>query len=103
MRQRSRIDLNADLGLKNSNPDRGDLLFFGTEPDTWYLAIPDINDPSCYVVEGWATETIEELHFNFGLVLPKANDFDRGLGNFTNPAGSQFCVSERGEVLRLRE
>jgi len=97
------VDLNADTSLKNSNPDRGDLLFHGTEPEVWYLAIPDYNDPNCYIVEGSATETIEELQFNFGLVLQKADDFDRGSGNFNNPAGSQFCVNERGEVVRLRE
>jgi hypothetical protein len=74
-----------------------------TAEGPWFYAKRSGGDPSCYVVEGWATETIEELHLNFGLVLPKANDFDRGSGNFTNPAGSQFCVSERGEVLRLRE
>jgi hypothetical protein len=55
---RARINLNSDLALRNSDPDEGDLLFYGTEPRSWFLAVPDYDDPSCYIVEGWATETL---------------------------------------------
>jgi len=97
------IDQNTVLELRGSKLHERSLLFYGTEPAPWYFAARDLDDPNGYMVEGWATETIEELHMNFGLVLQKAPNFDRGSGNFTRPAGSQFCVNERGEVLRLRE
>jgi hypothetical protein len=99
-----RLRVDEDRRLRDAQPQVGGLMFTGGTADSrWFFAVPDYNDPNCYIVEGSATETIEELHFSFGLVLQKADDFDRGSGNFNNPAGSQFCVNERGEVLRLRE
>ncbi len=70
-----------------------------------FMAIPG-RDPTCYVVEGVASDVGDAIAFDFGLRLPKADDFDPGSvrgGRFANPAGPQFCVNDAGEVMSLRE
>jgi hypothetical protein len=100
------VDLNDTTRLRDRAPDVGDLFFYGQrEGERWFLAIPG-RDPTCYIVEGYATDVGEAIEFDFGLRLPKAADFDPGSvsgGRFANPAGPQFCVNAEGEVLFLRE
>jgi hypothetical protein len=97
------VDLAVDSALKGSDPDVGDLLFYGTHPELWFYAQRPGSDPNCYLIQALvAEETNSELWFDFGLILPKAQDFDRGSGNFRDPL-TAFCVNDRGEVTRLRE
>lgn len=97
------IDRAVDRALRNSDPDEGDLLFYGTGPEPWYYALRlDDRTESCSL-NGLAQESDRELRFDFGLVLPLAAEFDPGSGNFRQPGGSFFCVNAQGQVTRLYE
>ena len=102
-----RIDLDraVDDALQDATPVPGSLLFYGTAPRPWFHAESPGPSEDCYLVRGLIEGDVggPELHFDFGLVLPKSDDFDPGSGNFRRPQGSAFCVNAQGEVTRLYE
>ena len=97
------LDKNEARTLQGGDPVAGDLLFYGAHPHPWFITLRSGNGRERCSLNGLATETNGELHFDFGLVLPKAADFDPGSYNFRRPGGSFFCVNERGELTRLYE
>jgi hypothetical protein len=105
--QSIRLRTDEDIRLLNTQPEEGSLMFAGHASDgsLWFYAQRPGPSEDCYLVTGLIEGDVgaAELHFDFGLVLPKARDFDAGSGNFRRPQGSAFCVNEQGEVTRLYE
>ena len=90
-----------------TDPNEGDLLLYGTEPDgPWFWSGPLVDDPvtgsQCAYMGGPALEQGASIVFAVGLRLPKAEDFDPAEirdGEFPS-ATRVFCVDELGEVTR---
>ncbi|MDQ4107784.1 MAG: hypothetical protein M3138_03125 [Actinomycetota bacterium] len=105
-----RIELNRTARIGGStDPDEGDLLLYGTEPDgPWFWSGPLLDDPrtggNCAELMAPALEDGNFIVFEIGVRLPKAPDFDPFEvtdGQFTDPTKG-FCLNERGEVTRYR-
>jgi hypothetical protein len=103
--ERIDVDRAVDVALQDTDPVAGDLLFYGTDPEAWFYAEGPGPSRDCYLVQGLIEGDVgaDELHFDFGLVLTKADDFDPGSANFRRPGGSAFCVNAEGQVTRLYE
>lgn len=98
------IDQNAVRMLGGGTPNPDQLFFYGTDPEPWFYTLRWSDTPGCYLLKALVrSETTSELQFDFGIVLRKASDFDRGSGLFRDPLLTAFCISERGEVTRLYE
>jgi hypothetical protein len=83
-----------------TDPDPAEILLYGHDPDgqPWLWSGDECSLPSRALDEG------ETIAFEFGLRLPKADDFDPGWitdGEFSNELDS-LCINEDGEVTDLR-
>lgn len=101
-----RIDLNTAVRPgEHPQPDLGDLLLYGEDADgVWYVAIS--GSPPCFLTSrSLAYEEGEFIVFNYGLRLPKADDFDPGSvdnGRWDDPRSAGFCINASGEVTEYR-
>jgi len=102
------LDRTAALNLRpGTDPNEGDLLLYGTEPDgPWFWSGPLLDDSvtesQCATIAGPAIEQGDSILFEIGLRLPKAPDFDPAEqtdGQFTDPTRF-FCVDGDGHVTR---
>jgi hypothetical protein len=103
--RRLELDKNQATRVRGGDPVDGALLFHGTDPVPWFYAQRPGPSQDCFLVTGLIEGDVgaRELHFDFGLVLPKSADFDPGSANFRRPGGSAFCVNQQGQVTRLYE
>lgn len=107
--QRIELDRMTATNLRpGTDPNEGDLLLYGTEPDgPWFWSGPLLDDPvtgrQCAGMAGPALDDGEAIVFEIGIRLPKAADFDPAEqrdGVFSNPT-REFCIDEFGEVTRF--
>lgn len=94
------IDLGAATAVGGyPEPEPGYLLLYGEEHDgAWYVAIS--GNPSCFGIGARAIDHGDAIVFDFGLRVPKADDYDPGSvsgSRYSNPQAG-FCLNERGEV-----
>ncbi|MGI8658586.1 MAG: hypothetical protein ACR2K4_07445 [Candidatus Limnocylindria bacterium] len=103
------IERNSAIALRGPDPQVGDLLLYGTQPDgTWFWSGPLLDDPrsggECAEIMAPALDEGDSIVFEIGLRLPKADGFDPFEvtdGQFNDPTKG-FCLNERGEVTRYR-
>jgi hypothetical protein len=107
--ERIELDRMTAANLRpGTDPNEGDLLLYGTEPDgPWFWSGPLLDDPvtgrQCAGIPGPALDDGEAIVFEIGMRLPKAADFDPAEqrdGVFSNPT-REFCIDEFGEVTRF--
>jgi hypothetical protein len=86
-----------------SLPDIGDLLLAGSGTRPWIARLVD-HGSGCYWAGGRGTEDGERIRLPDGLVLPKAEDFDRAHYHETEREfnGAGFCVDASGAVTSVR-
>ena len=94
------IDLNEAARVGNyPQPEPGYLLLYGEDDaGPWYVAVS--GNPSCFGIGARAIDHGDALIFNFGLRVPKADNYDPGSVSGTrydNPRAG-FCLNGDGEV-----
>jgi hypothetical protein len=94
------LDLDAATAVGNyPEPEPGYLLLYGEEADgPWYVAVS--GNPSCFGIGARAIDEGDAIVFNFGLRVPKADNYDSGSVSGTrydNPRAS-FCLNQDGQV-----
>ena len=59
-------------------------------------------DGECFLMDDYGTDAGENIHFDNGLLLPKAPDFDPGYvtdGNYDKNPQGHFCIDREGRVV----
>lgn len=81
------------------DPQAGYLFLAGTtDGEPWYFVIRP-GGGECFAFNDRAIDRVDEVLFSFGLLLPKADDFDDpGLGGLAPDRGLDFCITQQGEV-----
>jgi hypothetical protein len=89
--------------LGSSLPDVGELLLSGSAPEPWVARLVDVGG-GCFWIGGRGTEDGDDIRFPVGIVLPKAEVFDRAHYHESEHElnGAGFCVDETGRVTAVR-
>lgn len=109
-----RVDVADDRRLQGTGV--GDLLFFGAQPERWFLGAP-LGEDGCYEIvadKGYDEPDAVILVFadwpGVGLRLPKAPGFEEdnritddpaGRPQYAGSGGELFCADERGQLTGL--
>lgn len=79
----------------------GTLLLAGEDGGgRWYMSLT--RDGDCFLMDSYGSDAGDAIHFDNGLQLPKAEEFDPGIvadGRYDKNPQGHFCVSENGEVI----
>ena len=97
------IDQSVASNLNGVTPDVGDLLFYGVQPQPWFVGLNPVSEDRFDVYSQPDDAQDGSITFDFGLRLPLAKTYDEtGAGQLEAGAPVLYLVNGKGEVIDRR-